>query len=440
MAEFSSQFAIASSRVITPDGETAAAIVIENETIVRVVERSAISHEVPITDFGDLVISPGLIDTHVHINEPGTDWEGFQSATAAAAAGGITTLIDMPLNSIPVTTNVTALQAKRAAADAANCRANVHFYGGLISSNESELPALLQAGVLGVKAFLCDSGLDEFPAATEKELRAALEILAPHRVPLLAHAEIVPDHHSPKLTDPTSYQQYATSRPPEFELAAIRLLIELCREYQTPIHIVHLATQLALPMIEAAKAEGLPLTVETCPHYLFFNDASVGAGDTRYKCAPPIRDEANRASLCRAVESGLIDTIGSDHSPCPVELKNLNTGNFETAWGGIAGLQLTLPVVNTVGHELGWTPQLIAQRCSTRPAEIFGLSGQTGSIVPGLAADLTVWEPEPEFHVDAGSLLHRHPVSPYDGSLLHGVTHRTYVRGDVVYDRESTTR
>ncbi|MCL4130892.1 UNVERIFIED_CONTAM: hypothetical protein GTU68_005080, partial [Idotea baltica] len=432
-----SKFAISSSRVVTPTGVIEAAIVVEDQLIQDVIDLSQVPADLPVTDYGDFVISPGLIDAHVHINDPGTDWEGFDTATAAAAAGGVTTLIDMPLNSRPVTTTVSALEQKRAAAEN-KCLVNVEFYGGLVPGNETELLGLLDAGVLGVKAFLCDSGLAEFPAAGERELRGALEILKPRGVPLLAHAEIVSAAAAKEITDPTSYQQYMVSRPPKFELDAIRLLIDLCREFQTPVHIVHLATAEALPMIAAAKREGLQLTVETCPHYLLFNEQQIVDGDTRFKCAPPIRDDANRLALCEAVGSGLIDSIGSDHSPCPPAMKCLESGDFQKAWGGIAGLQLTLPVTRSVGSEFDWQPELLAQRCASGPADIFGLSDVTGRIRPGLNADIVVWDPDGKFTVDTKTLFHRHPVSPYEGVSLHGVTHCTYVRGQLVYDRRQS--
>ncbi len=427
-AEF--RFAIASSRVVTPDGEVKAAIVIEDGKIVDVIDRDSVPPEIPLTDFGGLVISPGVIDAHVHVNEPGrTEWEGFESATAAAALGGVTTIIDMPLNSSPVTTTVAALNAKRDAAEG-KCRVNVGFYGGLVPGNEAELESLIDEGVFGVKAFMCHSGLDEFPAAGEKEMRSALEVLKKSGVPLLAHAEIVGD--APAIEDPESYAQYSASRPQWFETEAIDLLIKLCREFNTPVHIVHLAAATAIPAIESAKREGLPLTVETCPHYLFFVDHQIANGQTQFKCAPPIRDANNLKELCMAVRSGLIETIGSDHSPCPPELKLLDDGDFEKAWGGIASLQLLLSVSNTVGRFFKWSPSLLAERLSKRPAEIFGLGESKGQIKLGFDADLVVWDPRKSFVCDGKSLAHRHDVTPYDDSEMFGVVKQTYVRGQVV--------
>ncbi|MFK7766621.1 MAG: allantoinase AllB [Mariniblastus sp.] len=432
--------AISSRRVVTPDGEIAAMIVIVDGKIESVQPHNVADPDLakfPIRDFGELVISPGIVDSHVHINEPArigeTEWEGFYSATSAAAAGGVTTILDMPLNSIPVTTTTDALLKKIGAAQG-RCRVDVGFYGGLVPGNEGEIDSLLENGVLGVKAFMCHSGLAEFAGVDESILRTGLSTLKKHGVPLLAHAEIV----NPKLSSTSvafrSYTEYAKSRPPEFELAAVKLLIKLCREFETPIHIVHLATAKALPMIRQAKDEGLPLTVETCPHYLFFSSEEIDDGKTSFKCAPPIRDAVNRDTLCRAVESGLIETIGSDHSPCPPELKQLNSGDFVKAWGGIAGLQLSLPVVWTTGKRIGWTPTLLAKRLSERPAEIFGIGENKGKIACGFDADLVVWNPDDILTVRGAELFHRHSTTPYEGRILNGVVQRTYLRGQLVFE------
>jgi len=424
-------FALKSSRIVTPEGEVDGAIIVEHG-LIREVVCGELPEEIAVFDFGNLVISPGVIDSHVHINDPGTDWEGFESATAAAAAGGVTTLIDMPLNSDPVATTAESLQIKRNAAKG-RCHVDVGFYGGVVPGNLDQLGLLVDEGVFGLKAFLCDSGLDAFPAAGEAELRSALAALKKSGVPLLAHAEIVNDSQR-DIQDPRSYLEYMNSRPPEFETEAIKLLIELCSEFNSPVHIVHLATELALPMIKSAKSEGVPLTVETCPHYLLFSHKQVSEGDTRFKCAPPIRDDENRRLLGEAVSSGLIDTIGSDHSPCPPELKNLESGDFSKAWGGIAGLQLTLSATWTVGKSKSWTPTTIAQRLSTKPAEIFGLSKRKGSIAAGFDADFVVWDPDTSFEVDAEQLLHRHKVSPYEGASLFGVVRSTFLRGKCIFD------
>jgi allantoinase len=441
--------AVKSSRIVTPEGEVDGLILIDGGRIQQVTKRldSGFQSEInesTVMDFGDLVVSPGVVDAHVHVNDPprpGSDpWEGFESATAAAAAGGVTTIIDMPLNSIPVTTSFAALEQKRSAA-AGNCHVDVGFYGGLVEGNRSELCSLIEQGVCGLKAFMCESGLAEFPAATELDLRAGLESLKSTGIPLLVHAELVDGRKVSDTSDsPNSYSRYANSRPPTFETAAIEMLIKLCREYRTPIHIVHLATAAALPMIKSAKEEGLPITVETCPHYLYFSESEIGDGQTMFKCAPPIRDEENRLALCEAVQSGLIETVGSDHSPCPAILKLIDEGDFENAWGGISGLQLSLPVLWTVGRRLGWTTDLMAQRLATRPAEIFGLADRKGKIAAGFDADLTVWDPDKTFVVRGENLHHRHPITPYEGRELYGVTAATFVRGKQVFRDDRLTR
>jgi len=411
-------FAIRSSRVVTPTGETSAAIVIKDS--------------LDVIDFGDLVISPGIVDAHVHINEPGrTDWEGFETATAAAAAGGVTTLIDMPLNSSPVTTTLAALEEKRLAAKG-KCRVDVGFYGGVVPGNEGDLKPLIEAGVFGLKAFMCDSGLDEFPASGETELRSALQTLKTSGVPLLVHAEIIGESPEPK--DEKSFAEFVQSRPAQFEVDAIELMIGLCKEFKTPVHIVHLATKEALPQIDAAKREGLPLTVETCPHYLHFCADEIEDGSTSFKCTPPIREKANRDELLAAVESGLIETIGSDHSPCPPDMKQLDNGNLSKAWGGIASLQLTLSIVSTLARLQNWNLKLLSERLSQRPAEIFGLGKSKGRIEKGYDADLVVWNPNDKLSVKGTELFHRHGVTPYEDCELYGSVSQTFVRGNLVYD------
>ena len=432
--ELGNPFAIKSSRVVTSDGEIDAAVLVADGKISQIISAEQVPTGIPCNDMGDLVVSPGLVDAHVHINDPGTDWEGFESATRAAATGGVTTLIDMPLNSIPVTTDIGSLQVKQNAAYG-KLQVDVGFHGGIVPDNGAQVAWLGKQGVLGLKAFLCDSGLKQFPAAGERELRAAMAHLQSERIPVLAHAEIESEIETFGARDPASYQQYVNSRPPLFELSAIKLLIELCREYRTPVHIVHLATAEAFPLIEAAKQEGLPLTVETCPHYLFFSAVNVVYDDTRFKCAPPIRHEANRLALCDAVASGLIDTIGSDHSPCPVALKMIDSGDFTKAWGGIAGLQLTLPASWTALQHHGVTTKELAQRTATQPAETFGLAGRKGKIEIGYDADLVIWDPNQEFLCRLDQLHHRHPITPYEHCTMQGVVELTLVRGKVVFQR-----
>lgn len=426
------RFAIRSSRVVTPTGERSAAIIIDNGMIVGVTSHHELPDDLDVIDCGDSVISPGVVDAHVHINEPGrADWEGFETATAAAAAGGVTTLIDMPLNSSPVTTTLAALEEKRTAAEG-KCRVDVGFYGGVVPGNEGDLQQLIDSGVFGLKAFMCDSGLDEFPASGEAELRSALATLKMSGVPLLVHAEIIGDAPEPK--NERSFKEFLLSRPAQFEVDAIELVTNLCKEFATPVHIVHLATKQALQLIGAAKKDGLPLTVETCPHYLHFCSNEIEDGATSFKCTPPIRDNVNRDELVAAVENGLIETIGSDHSPCPPDMKQLDTGNLSKAWGGIASLQLTLSVMSTLARQQNWSLALLSERLSQRPAEIFGLGGSKGRIENGYDADLVVWNPESKFTVYGKELHHRHHVTPYEGRELYGVVNQTFVRGNLVYD------
>jgi allantoinase len=427
------RFALLSRRVLSADGLRAAAVLIDGGQIMGVVEPAAVPSEYSVEDLGNLVVAPGLVDAHVHINEPGrADWEGFETATRAAAAGGVTTLVDMPLNSSPVTTTVAALEAKRAAA-AGKCRVDVGFYGGLVPGSADHTGSLLEAGVLGVKAFLCDSGLPEFPPSAVADLQAAMPVLAARHRPLLVHAELV-RAPAPQPADPRSYAEYLASRPPAWESDAISLLIGLCRTHGAPVHIVHLANADALPMLQAARADGLPLTVETCPHYLHFAAEEIPDGDTRFKCAPPIRAARHREVLWHALQQGLIDTIGSDHSPCPPPMKQLASGDFMAAWGGISSLQLTLPIVWTGSAARGIPLATMFRWLADAPARLLRLD-RKGRLAAGCDADLVVWDPEARWTVDGGQLQHRHKLTPYDGLELAGRVHRTYLRGSLVYNQ-----
>lgn len=426
--------ALVSRRVVTPSGVIEAAVLIHDGRIREILSPAQIPPGVPIIDCGDWVIMPGLVDTHVHINEPGrTDWEGFATATAAAAAGGITTLVDMPLNSSPVTTTAGALEIKRRAATG-HCRVDCGFFGGLIHGNAAEIPGLLDAGALGIKAFLIDSGLDEFTPAGEADLRAALPLLAERGIPLLAHAELAGD--APPMTDPTRYAQYLASRPRDWEQRAIRLLSDLCAEYNAPIHIVHLADADSLPLLAEAQTAGLPLTVETCPHYLCLAAEDVPDGDTRFKCAPPLRERENQERLWDGLRAGTISSIVSDHSPCPPALKLLGSGDFARAWGGIASLQLGLPLVWTAAQKRGFGLADLSRWMSQAPARLVGLHGSKGTLVPGNDADLVVWDPDTALTVRGDRLHHRHPVTPYDGQTLRGAVQATYLRGRLVFQNE----
>ncbi|HEY8432469.1 MAG TPA: allantoinase AllB [Sandaracinaceae bacterium] len=422
--------AIVSRRAVTPEGTREAAVLFEGERIARVCAPEEVPPGVEVHDVGDLVLMPGLVDCRVHLNEPGrTEWEGFETATRAAAAGGVTALVDMPLNCVPVTTSVRALEAKLASAEG-QLHVDVGFWGGVVPGNAEELPRLAAAGVLGAKAFLCHSGIDDFPRATEAVLREAMPRMRDAGIPLLAHAELELSAQ-PAEADPRRYASWLSSRPRAWEDAAIALLIELCRETRCPVHIVHLSSASALPMIADAKAEGLPLTVETCPHYLCLRAEEVPDGATVYKCAPPIRDEQNRERLWEGLLDGTIDFVVTDHSPCTPELKR---GGFLEAWGGIASLSLGLPSVWTEASARGATLPHLARWLAGAPARFAGLADRKGALAPGMHADFVVWDPDATFQVTEAELLFRHPISPYLGRTLRGVVRESWLRGETIYD------
>jgi allantoinase len=387
--------------------------------------------DVAADDFGNLVIAPGLVDAHVHVNEPGrTEWEGFATATQAAAAGGVTTVVDMPLNSSPTTTTVAALENKRGAA-LGKCWVDVGFYGGLIPGNADSIGALLAAGVLGIKAFLSPSGLDEFPNVTLADLQAAAPALVRFDRPLLVHAEL-PNAPAPRPPIARRYVDYLATRPSQWELDAIGLLIAFCRATGCRVHVVHLASAEAIATLAAAKREGLPITVETCPHYLHFSPDDVPDGATQFKCAPPFRDIRQRELLWEGLRQGVIDTVGSDHSPCLPKMKHLESGDFMAAWGGISSLELTLPIVWTGAVRRQISMETVFQRLSARPAQLVGIAERKGRIAVGGDADFVVWDPEAQWRVSAARLRQRHKLTPYDGVELLGKVCRTYLRGNLV--------
>jgi len=432
------QFVIRSRRVVVADEVRPAAIHIRHGVIVLVAGYDEVPVDCPIDEAADAVVMPGVVDTHVHVNEPGrTDWEGFETATRAAAAGGVTTIVDMPLNSVPATTTVAALDAKRRAA-AGKCSVDVGFWGGVIPGNAADLEPLFAAGALGFKCFLVPSGVDEFPFVRESDLREAMPILASIGAPLLAHAELPGPIEAAmgRLArgNPREYATYLGTRPPQSENEAIALLIELCREFGTRTHIVHLASSEALPMLDAARAAGLPITSETCPHYLTFAAEEIAAGATAFKCAPPIRERDHQKLLWTGLMNGSIQLVASDHSPSLPAMKHLDSGDFLRAWGGIASLQVALPAVWTGASARGASlPQLAEWMCRA-PARLAGLT-RKGEIALGYDADLVIWDPEAEFMVDAASLQHRHAITPYNGRRLRGAIERTYLRGRRVYER-----
>jgi allantoinase len=433
---FPGPWALLGQRVVRPDAPVGPATVVIEDGRIRDV-RAGVEPpgDIPIVDAGNSVVMPGLVDCHVHVNEPGrTDWEGFATATRAAAAGGVTTLVDMPLNCIPVTTTRDALEQKRRAASG-QLWVDAGFWGGVVPGNAGELAGLAEAGALGCKAFLVHSGIDEFPNATEADLRAAMPALRAAGLPLLAHAELDPgDGIDLGDGDPRRYARYLRSRPASWEDAAIALLIRLARETGCAVHVVHLSSAASLPQIERAKDEGLPFTVETCPHYLCLEAEAIPDGATEFKCAPPIRGRENREALWAGLERGVIDLVVTDHSPCAPALKGRERGDFAAAWGGISSLQLGLPAVWTEARRRGHGLPQLATWMSARPAALAGVGRRKGRLAPGYDADLVVWDPEAEIAVDPPLLHFRHKVSPYLGRRLRGRVEKTLLRGQVVYD------
>jgi len=429
--------AFLSRRVVTPDAVRSAALLVEGDRILDVIAPDQIPPHGELHDFGDAAILPGLVDSHVHINDPGrAEWEGFETATRAAAAGGFTLLVDMPLNCLPATTNVAALEDKRAAAQG-RCRVDWMAWGGVVADNPHEIEPLANAGVPGFKCFLIHPGIDGFTMVTEPQLRAALPHVARTGLQLLVHAELPAPIDSATAhlanADWSLYETYLQSRPEEAELSAIRMLLSACREFKFPLHIVHLSASQALTELRAARSEGLPVTVETCPHYLHLTAETIPKGATLFKCAPPIRDRDNREQLWQALRDGTIDLVVTDHSPCPPAMKRLVEGNFRTAWGGIASLSVALPVMYTEASHRGFSLIDIARWMSEAPAQLAGCHSHKGRLAPGFDADFVVFDPEREFVVSEDRLYYRHPVSPYLGEKLRGVVKATYLRGREVF-------
>ena len=423
---------IRSTRVVTPDGVREATVLIDGEKIHEVIVGARVSSPAPVTDFGDFVISPGLVVSHVHVNEPGrTEWEGFKTATQAAAAGGFTTIVDMPLNSIPATTTLDALRTKVEALEG-QCRIDVALWGGVVPGNTRQLKPLLDAGARGFKCFLIDSGVAEFPHVSEAQLLEAAHELAKHDAPLLVHAELAgPIERANSGGDPHDYATYLASRPPAAEEQAIDLLLRVCRETGARIHVVHLSAATALPYFQRAREEELPLTAETTPHYLHLDAEHVQRDHAEFKCAPPIRTHANREELWRGLGEGLIELVVSDHSPCTPELK---AGGFMKAWGGISSVQFVLPIVWTEAQKRGHTLEDLARWTSAATARLAGLPNK-GAIEKGRDADFAIWSPEKSFVIAPSNIEHRHKLTPYAGEELRGVVEETWLRGQRIFAR-----
>ncbi|MEV6820099.1 allantoinase AllB [Nocardiopsis dassonvillei] len=427
--------AVRARRALTPEGERPVTVGVRDGRVVNVLEGESapLIARREITLAEDEVLLPGLVDTHVHVNEPGrTEWEGFATATRAAALGGITTLVDMPLNSVPPTTTVAGLDAKQAAAEG-KLAVDVGFWGGAVPENSrsgatKELAALWERGVFGFKAFLSPSGVEEFGHLSPEELYTAAEAIGEFGGRLIVHAEDPGVLEGAPPAAGRDYAAFLASRPDTAENEAIARVIDVARATGTHAHVLHLSSASALPLIAQARAEGVPLTVETCPHYLTLEAEGVPAGATQYKCCPPIRDAANRDLLWRALADGLIDCVVSDHSPSTPDLKDLDTGDFGTAWGGVSGLQVGFSAVWTEARRRGGSLADVVRWMSSGPARVAGLLGK-GAIAEGADADFAVVAPEESFRVDVRALEHRNPVSPYDGADLLGRVRRTVLRG-----------
>jgi allantoinase len=432
--------AIKGNRVLTPEGLKKAVVLIKDGLVADVISFLPAEVNCEIIDTEDKILMPGIIDPHVHINEPGrTEWEGFDTATKSALAGGITTLVDMPLNSSPVTTSVKAFEEKISATkDHLHC--NCGFWGGIIPGNENEIEGLIEKGVLGFKAFLTHSGIDEFPNVTEEDLRKAMPIIANHGLPLLVHCELATPSPKERGKGVRSYTQYMHSRPRKWEDDAIALMIRLCEEFNCRVHIVHLSSSNSIEQIVKAKEKGLPLTVETAQHYLYFNAEDIHDGQTQFKCAPPIREKENNEKLWQALKEGIIDFVATDHSPAPPSTRELKSGDFIKAWGGIASLQFALPVLWTAARKQNCSIVDILKWLSERPAVLLGIQKSKGKIQKGFDADLVVWNAEKQFTVTEEIIHHKHKITPYLNEKLYGAVEQTYLRGIKVFDNGKFTK
>jgi allantoinase len=446
-----SSLVIRGKQVVLPDGIAAASIHISGDKITTIADYEDFPASCELVEADEQsIVMAALVDSHVHINEPGrTEWEGFETATRAAAAGGITTIIDMPLNSIPPTTTLAGLEEKLTAAKS-KCLVDVGFWGGVVPGNTSELAGLYDAGVVGFKCFLIHSGVDEFSNVTEEDLRIALPELTRLGAILIVHAEVpgpisrtgIPAcpsvNEKGTWTDrnvcPTKYETFLASRPRAAENEAVELMIKLAREFGAQVHIVHHSSADALEMLRTAKVAEVKITAETCPHYLAFAAEDIPDGATEFKCCPPIREHENREQLWAALGDGTLDMIVSDHSPCPPDMKLRESGDFLAAWGGISSLQLRLPIVWTEAQRRGYSISDLSRWLCAAPARLVGLQNRKGTIAAGYDADLLIWNPRKQFKVEGQRLHHRHKLTPYEGQTLAGVVEKTFLRGRKIYD------
>ena len=434
LLQLMSEFIFHSNKVVTPEGVKQVYVIIKNGLIEDVTEKLPADNSNEIIELHDKVLMPGVTDPHVHINEPGrTEWEGFDTGTKSAIAGGITSLVDMPLNSSPVTTTVKAFEEKITAAKK-HLNTNCGFWGGVIPGNIKDIEPLIEKGVLGFKAFLIDSGIDEFPNVTEGDLRKAMPIIAKYDLPLLVHCELTVDSQQSTVNSTRSYQNYLSSRPRKWEDDAIALMIQLCEDYNCRTHIVHLSSSDSIEQIAKAKQKGLPLTVETCQQYLYFNAEEIPDARTEYKCAPPIREKENNGKLWQALKDGIIDYVATDHSPATPDLKELQSGDLMKAWGGIASLQFALPVLWTAAKKHGCSLNDITKWLCSNTSKIIGRERSKGKIQKGYDADMAVWDENKSFVVTEEMILHKHKITPYLGEELFGVVEQTYLKGEKVFD------
>ncbi|HET9895331.1 MAG TPA: allantoinase AllB [Streptosporangiaceae bacterium] len=418
---------IRARRVVTPAGVRPAEVRIRDGRITSV-DSPVLTSSSGITLADDEVLLPGLVDTHVHVNEPGrTEWEGFATATAAAAAGGVTTIIDMPLNSVPPTVDLASLRLKQEAARG-QCAVDVGFWGGAVPGNSKDRAALHEGGVFGFKCFTVDSGVEEFPPLADAELELVMRQVAELGSVLIVHAE---DASRIGTAAGRQYAGFVRSRPQAAETAAIARVIELAKARDARVHVLHLSAADAVPLLARAQADGVRVTAETCPHYLALSAEAVPDGHTQFKCCPPIREESNRERLWQALAEGVITSVVSDHSPCSPELKRLDTGDFGAAWGGISSVQLGLPVVWTHGSRRGCGLSEVSAWMAANPARLAGLPGK-GLIAAGMDADLVAFAPDEEFVVRPGQLRTRHRLTPYEGQKLRGVVRKTWLAGEPV--------